>query len=146
MKALLDVNVLIALAWEKHQFHPAATKWMEKNEHLGWATCAVTQIAFIRLSSQTSIFGNLAKTPEQARLLLSACITRKDHFFFSELPNASNCEEFSKIMGPNKVTDAYLVCVARFHHSRLVTFDQRLASLTSNKKLIEVILPTLPND
>ena len=143
MNALLDVNVLIALAWENHLFHPAARKWLEKHERLGWATCAITQIAFIRLSSQTSIFGNQAKTPEQARLLLIECTSRRNHVFFSELPSAGDCHELSRIMGPNKVTDAYLVSVARFHHSRFVTFDQRLASLTSNKNLIEIIRPSI---
>ena len=143
MKALLDVNVLVALAWEKHLFHSAANRWMEKYERMGWATCAITQIGFIRLSSQTSIFGDQAKTPEEARLLLAQYISRENHVYFSELPSATDSQELSKIMGPNKVTDAYLVSVARFHHSRFVTFDQRLASLTSNKSLIEIITPSI---
>jgi toxin-antitoxin system PIN domain toxin len=146
MKALLDVNFLVALAWENHQFHPVARRWLEKHEHLGWATCAITQLGFIRLSSQPSIFGTHAKTPEQARLLLSECISRRHHVFFPKLPGASDCHELSKIMGPNKVTDAYLVGVAHFYHSRFVTFDRRLASLTPNKNLIEVVSPAFLGD
>jgi len=143
VKALLDVNFLVALAWKQHQFHPAATHWLEKHESLGWATCAITQLGFIRLSSQPSIFGSQAKTPEQARLLLGHYISRKDHTFFSTLPTPSECAEFSKIIGPNKVTDAYLLHVAHHHHAKFVTFDQRLASLTSNKNLVEIVVPSI---
>jgi uncharacterized protein len=146
LKALLDVNFLVALAWRNHQFHPAARQWMEKYERQRWATCAITQLGFIRLSCQPSIFKDQAKTPEQARLLLNECISRRDHVFFAELPSAGQCQEFSRIIGPAKVTDAYLVSVARFHRSRFVTFDQRIASLTSTKNLIEVVLPTIPGD
>ncbi len=143
MKALLDVSFLVALAWETHQFHHAARDWLEKNKSLGWATCAITQLGFIRISCQSSIFGENAKTPEQARILLTHYIAEKDHTFFSELPSPSECAEFSKIIGPNKVADAYLISLARFHHARFVTFDKRLASLTSNKSLIEIIVPSL---
>jgi toxin-antitoxin system PIN domain toxin len=146
MRALLDVNFLVALAWKNHQFHPAARKWLERHERMGWATCAVTQLGFIRLSSQTSIFGEQAKTPEQARILLTHYTSHKNHVFLAELPGATDCHELSKIMGPNKVTDAYLVSVARFHHSRFVTFDQRLSSLAPDKNLVEIVLPSIPGD
>jgi toxin-antitoxin system PIN domain toxin len=146
VKSLLDVSFLVALAWETHQFHQTARDWMEKNRSLGWATCAITQLGFIRISCQSSIFGEHAKSPEQARVLLTHYTAEKDHTFFSELPSPSECAEFSKIIGPNKVTDAYLISLARFHHSRFVTFDQRLASLASNKNLIEIIQPTISDD
>jgi toxin-antitoxin system PIN domain toxin len=146
MKALLDVNFLVALAWKNHQFHSAARQWLARHERMGWATCAITQLGFIRLSSQTSIFGEQAKTPEQARLLLTHYTSDKNHIYFSELPSTKDCHELSKIMGPNKVTDAYLVSVARFHHSRFVTFDQRLTSLAPDKNLIEIVLPSIPGE
>lgn len=116
---------------------------MEENGSSGWATCAITQLGFIRISCQSSIFGEQAKSPEQARLLLSHYVAEKDHTFFFELPSPSKCAEFSKILGPNKVTDAYLISLARFHHSKFVTFDGRLAALTTNKNLIEIIRPSV---
>ena len=143
MKALLDVSVLVALAWENHQFHRAARNWLETHKGSGWATCAITQLGFIRISCQSSIFGDNAKTPEQAKSLLAHYTVDKNHTFFSELPPVSECPEISRIFGPNKVTDAYLVGLARFHHSKFVTFDKRVASLASNKNLIEVIQPSI---
>ena len=47
---LLDANVLLALAWPNHQFHAAATRAMGRSRGR-WATCALTQLGFIRLSS-----------------------------------------------------------------------------------------------
>ena len=41
---LLDVNVLLALAWPNHQFHVAAIERLERKKER-WATCALTQLA-----------------------------------------------------------------------------------------------------
>jgi len=47
---LLDINVLLALAWPNHQLNRRARKrFISSSER--WATCAVTQLGFIRLSS-----------------------------------------------------------------------------------------------
>ena len=50
---LLDVNVLLALAWPSHQFHAVATRRLDDPEQR-WSTCAITQLGFIRLSSNAA--------------------------------------------------------------------------------------------
>ncbi|MFN0130032.1 MAG: hypothetical protein ACKV19_25485 [Verrucomicrobiales bacterium] len=42
--ALLDTNVLLALAWPNHQHHAQAHTWFSANAKKGWATCALTQL------------------------------------------------------------------------------------------------------
>ena len=42
--SLLDVNVLLALAWPTHVHHLAAHRWFAENSGLGWATCPLTQL------------------------------------------------------------------------------------------------------
>ena len=49
-KYLLDANVLLALAWPNHEFHETAHRWWTHSRKR-WATCALTELAFIRLSS-----------------------------------------------------------------------------------------------
>lgn len=49
--ALLDINVLLALAWPNHQNHAAAHGWFARESRHGWATCAFTQLGFVRPSS-----------------------------------------------------------------------------------------------
>jgi toxin-antitoxin system PIN domain toxin len=48
--ALPDVNVLVALAWEQHVHHQTAHAWFGQSAADGWATCLLTQTAFLRLS------------------------------------------------------------------------------------------------
>jgi toxin-antitoxin system PIN domain toxin len=143
MRGLLDVSFFVALAWPTHQFHATARQWFEKNEHLGWVTCAITQLGFVRLSSQSSVFGADAKTPDEARHLLKELISRRHHTYVSELPSVTDCAELARILGPNKVTDAYLVGLARINKCRFVTFDQRLTSLASGANLIEMVRPAV---
>ena len=37
-RGLLDVNVLLALAWPTHQHHGAAHQWFRQESRHGWAT------------------------------------------------------------------------------------------------------------
>jgi predicted nucleic acid-binding protein len=48
--ALLDINVLVALAWPNHVHHETALHWFEVNHTYGWATSPLTQSGFVRVS------------------------------------------------------------------------------------------------
>jgi len=52
MRALLDVNVLIALLDAGHIHHELAQSWLESNIEPGWASCPLTQNGCIRILSQ----------------------------------------------------------------------------------------------
>ncbi len=54
MRALLDVNVLIALHDQTHQHHRQAVHWLALNQALGWASCPLTQNGALRIMSQPS--------------------------------------------------------------------------------------------
>ena len=53
--SLLDVNVLLALAWPTHVHHLAAHRWFAENHDAGWATCPLTQLGFVRLAMQPAV-------------------------------------------------------------------------------------------
>ena len=53
--SLLDVNVLLALAWPNHVHHAAAHRWFADNRAEGWATCPLTQLGFARLAMQPAV-------------------------------------------------------------------------------------------
>jgi uncharacterized protein len=55
--ALLDVNVLLSLAWSNHLHHQAAHDWFARNASADWATCLFTQVGFLRLSLNPTIVG-----------------------------------------------------------------------------------------
>ena len=48
MRALLDVNVIIALLDRAHVMHTSACTWLERNLDQGWATCPLTEPMPIR--------------------------------------------------------------------------------------------------
>jgi hypothetical protein len=53
---LLDVNVLIALAWKGHPDHRVAQDWFARNNKAGWATCPFTEAAFRPNHLEPSVF------------------------------------------------------------------------------------------
>jgi toxin-antitoxin system PIN domain toxin len=137
---LLDVNVLVALAWPNHQFHAAATRRIESSRDR-WATCALTQLGFIRLSSNPTVVP-AAKTPVEAATLLAAMVRDPMHVYLKSL--SAPCDEesiqvFERILGSKQVTDAYLLRLASQHRAKLLTFDSKLHALARNEKEIETL-------
>jgi predicted nucleic acid-binding protein len=52
MRALLDINVLIALHDRDHVHHVLAAQWFARNADKGWASCPLTQNGCLRIMSQ----------------------------------------------------------------------------------------------
>ncbi len=124
--ALLDVNVLLALAWPNHQHHGAARRWFEAAARRGWATCALTELAFVRLSANPAYTEQAVGPLDALKLLLRLCQVGK-HREWTALPPPAALSAFP-LVGHQQVTDAYLVVVARHHKGVLATFDTRLAA------------------
>jgi toxin-antitoxin system PIN domain toxin len=51
-RALLDVNVLLALPDSDHADHERAGEWLDAEVEAGWASCPVTEHGFVRIISQ----------------------------------------------------------------------------------------------
>jgi toxin-antitoxin system PIN domain toxin len=126
MRALLDVNVLIALMDAGHVHHVAAMGWIEKNIQFGWATCPITQNGCIRIMSQPSYPGALPAMQVATRLAEAAALP--DHEFWPDSVSMLNLEIFdwSRVLGHRQVTDVYLLTLAVQNGGRFVTFDRRI--------------------
>ena len=70
MSHLLDANALIALCWPPHEHHERMRDWFGRHAAEGWATCALTQAAFVRLLCQPVIAGRAMAMADVAELLL----------------------------------------------------------------------------
>lgn len=129
---LLDVNALLALAWPSHVHHARVQQWLAKHQAKGWATCAVTQLGFVRLSSQPA-FSPHHRTPGEALLLLRQFTAMKQHKFWSEPAAGFDAAVmggvFHRIVTHHHVTDGWLVAVALAHQGRLATLDEPLCRL-----------------
>jgi predicted nucleic acid-binding protein len=80
---LLDVNVLIALAWPNHIHHLAALDWFHGGGRRRFATCPATQAGFIPISSNTLALPD-ARSPQQTRKVLRRITALAGHSFWSD--------------------------------------------------------------
>jgi uncharacterized protein len=135
--ALLDTNVLLALAWPNHQHHAQAHAWFVAGARKGWATCAFTQLGFIRLSSNPAYTTN-AVSPQDAAALLQQWTRLKTHRFWNS-PAADAPTIYARALGSQQVNDAWLVQVARRNSGRLITLDTRLPVHALEPGLVEII-------
>lgn len=139
-KLLLDVNVLLALAWPNHQFHAVATGRLESSKER-WATCALTELGFLRLSTNPAVVGS-AVSPSEAAALLAKMVSDTTHIYLGEIPSPENREnlgDIDRLMGPKQLTDLYLLRVAGNSSARFPTFDTRLEALARNLCSVEVL-------
>ena len=132
--ALLDVNVLIALAWPNHVHHRAAHQWFADAARDGWATTPVTESGFVRVSSNRAAIA-AATSPEQAIALLRAMTELAGHTFWPDDVGGvtGGFGEPALITGHRDVTDAHLLALAQRHGGTLVTFDSRIKRLLGSR-------------
>ena len=146
---LLDVNVLVALAWREHTAHAVARAWFRRNARHGWATCPVTQAAFVRLLANPA-FSSAAVTPGEAMRVLELALQHPSHVFWSdEIGLAAAVHPLRRrIVGHRQVNDAYLLGLAIHKGGRLATLDRGLLALlpddSEHRHRIELISPTFP--
>jgi toxin-antitoxin system PIN domain toxin len=145
--ALPDVNVLLALAWSNHPHHNAAHDWFAREANAGWATCLLTQSAFLRLSMNPQIVGAGVDCATAIRLL-DGLTQHPNHKFVANAPPLFGPpfdELVPRIVGYRQVTDATLLHFARTAGMKLVTFDQAVASICPwNENLL--VLPLAVGD
>jgi len=129
--SLPDVNVLLALVWSNHPHHDTAHEWFGREAASGWATCLLTQSAFLRLSLNPRIVG-VAVDSSTAIRLLSGVVSHPHHKFVDVAPALTGTpfdELVSRIVGYRQVSDATLLHLARAHGLKLVTLDQAVAAI-----------------
>lgn len=138
---LLDVNALLALAWPNHQFHTAVLARLERQPVPRWATCALTQLGFVRLSSNPKIV-EVRKTPAEAVALLADLTRDQQHVYLENLPALPHTANvFRHLLGHQQVTDAYLLGVAEANGATLLTLDRRMMPPGAMRAHIEVVEP-----
>src|SRR6202012_1062076 len=111
--------------------------WFATRAKSGWATCAFTQLGFVRLSSNPA-FSSEAVSPQDAAALLQQWTRHKAHHFWDS-PAADAAAIYSRALGHQQVNDAWLVEVARKNKGKLVTLDTRLSAHAPEAGLVEII-------
>jgi hypothetical protein len=126
MRALLDVNVLVALLDADHIFHARATAWLEAHRGSGWASCPLTENGCVRVMSRPAYSNPLPAPAVIARLAQAAA--HPGHEFWSA--DISLLEEdriaSQRLLSGLQVADVYLLALAVRRNGRFVTFDGRI--------------------
>lgn len=127
MRALLDINVLIALLDRAHVHHRPARVWFEAHIGHGWASCPITQNGCVRIMSQPAYPQPIS--PAQAIARLRAATATQHHAFWADEvsvldPGRIHAE---RVHGPRQLTDLYLLAMAVQHQGRFVSFDAGIA-------------------
>jgi toxin-antitoxin system PIN domain toxin len=127
MRALLDVNVLIALLDASHLHHRAATDWLAAHAHFGWASCPITQNGCLRILALPS-YSNPQPTAHVAQRLGQAAADASHEFW----PDAFSLLDagrlhWGRVLTSRQITDTYLLALAVDRGGRLVTLDKGIA-------------------
>jgi toxin-antitoxin system PIN domain toxin len=126
MRALLDVNVLIALFDPDHVFHDRAHSWLGKNAGQGIATCALTENGVVRVISHPKYSSAFHLTPADVIQRLDGFCQAQDHEFWPEDVSLRDGGLFQSknLLGTRQVPDIYLLGLSVRHGGRLVTMDE----------------------
>jgi toxin-antitoxin system PIN domain toxin len=126
---LLDVNVLIALIDPSHVQHDQAHEWFGRVGHKAFATCPITENGLLRIVGHPKY----PNSPGPPSLVVAALATIRNlpgHAFW---PDSISLVE-SPVVHPallsnhSRVTDSYLLALARENKGKLATMDQKLAT------------------
>jgi uncharacterized protein len=136
---LLDVNLLVSLAWPNHVHHAQARAWFLGREEEPWATTPFTEAGFVRVSSNASAIP-AAVTPTEAVALLDHMREVSGHRFLADdVPLVVGAHVASeRVATYRQVTDAHLLALARRHGARLATLDRGIAGLAGGEDLLLV--------
>lgn len=126
MRALLDVNVVIALLDTEHVGHSVATTWFAAELAQGWASCPITENGTARMMASAGYPNPLPVAAILQRLAMAKAT--EHHRFWPDDVSLTDTEIFNpvELLGPRQITDRYLLALAVRNNGRFVTFDQAI--------------------
>jgi hypothetical protein len=142
IRYLLDVNVLIALVDPAHVQHDSVHEWFGRTGSKAFATCPITENGLIRIVGHPK-YPNSPGPPSVVVDALSAIRALPGHAFWPDSISLTDTElvEPGLLTSHGRVTDSYLLALAKANRGRLATMDQKLATevVTDGKNAIMLI-------
>ena len=145
MAALLDINVLLALAWPCHLHHQAAHQWFAARRQGGWATCMHTQLGFIRLSMQPGVVAWPVSFVDATTVLANSTSVPAHQFWPQNFGFSQIRQEIqARLIGHQQLADAALLELAIRSSGTLATFDRRIARLLPDDSPLQRTIELIP--
>jgi len=140
-RALLDVNVLLALLWPGHAGHTAAMAWFGRTGRRAWASNPLIQLGVLRLLTNSGITQGAVSASAALEVLADA--TRHEGHEFWPLDQevtAALRPICGRLTGYRQWADALLLDQAAERGGVLVTFDSGIKELAAGSKRGRVLL------
>ena len=122
---LLDANVLIAMGDPTHVQHGRTQRWFHSEPGRAWATCPLTENAFLRIIGGVNYPGTIGE-PQVLRTVLQQMCSFPGHQFWEDDLSLRDTKAFPALPSAKHLTDIYLLALAVKHHAKLATLDQRI--------------------
>lgn len=142
MRALLDVNVILALLDFDHVSHRVAHEWWNFAKRNGWASCPLTENGVVRIMSRPDYSAPEQYTPKEVIGWLAQFARDTDHEFWPDNVSLIDPGVFvhDRIFGPRQITDLYLLALAVQRDAVFVTFDRSITETPVKDALPEHLL------
>lgn len=125
---LLDVNVLLALGDSDHSHADPALRFFERTAvREGWATCPITENAFLRILGSPN-YPSGPGTAGEARRILQSLVAAPGHQFWPDEISLLDTRALPTLPTSGQLTDLYLLGLAAKRGGRLATFDRKIDS------------------
>lgn len=124
---LLDVNTVLALLDPRHIFHEMAQAWAASEPEALWLTCPLVQNGVMRVAAHASYPNSLGTVRAVREILQSFCASSRHELCPDDVCLLDDrWIAQPEALTPARLTDLYLVALARHHRARLATFDRRI--------------------
>jgi uncharacterized protein len=126
LRALYDVNVLIALFDPYHLAHDRALAWHTAHGGDGWASCPITQNGLVRIMSQAK-YSNPQTTRDLLEVVSKFGSDSAHEFWQDSISIADPALIDTNVpLSPSMLTDIYLLALAVKNQGRLITLDSKI--------------------
>jgi toxin-antitoxin system PIN domain toxin len=147
-RALLDINVLVALFDPDHVHHDLAHDWFADHRADGWASCPLTENGLIRVLANPR-YGSPNASLRGVRQTVRRFLSSKEHEFWPDDVSIADDTLFdvSAVTGYRQITDVYLLGLATRRGGHLVTFDRSIpvkAVIGAERAALTVVEPAAP--
>ncbi len=146
---MIDINVWLALTWDRHPQHAAAAKWFSRIDDAVLLFCRFTMLGFLRLLTNRQVMGGSTVSLGAALELYDRWrsdprveLASEPHGTEERLRQA--LQAYADEPATKAVADCYLAGFAGAVGARLVTFDRGLAATARSQKIQVALLQPNP--
>jgi hypothetical protein len=127
---LLDVNVLFALLWPRHQGHASAFAWFAKTGRRAWSTNPLTQLGVLRLLTNPAVTQGALSAARALEVVSQATLDEGHEFWPLDRAMAAGLSAVAqRVQGHRQWTDAVLLWHVAQRDGVLATFDSGVKQL-----------------